>query len=136
MAELKYCPSCNQSQECTKKGFNKEGNQLYICKVCGKRFIPITKVQTLITSKVENSAKTATPKVEKPIKTKIPKIEKTTEIIVNNNTIKTVPGFISSDQAFDLINSYFKEILKENVTIQENDTKKTITFIIKSGTKG
>jgi transposase-like protein len=136
MAELKYCPSCKQSQECTKKGFDKEGNQLYICKICGKRFIPITKVQTPITPKVKNSTKTATPKVEKTTKTKVPKIEKFTEIVVNNNSIKTVPEFISSDQAFDLINPYFKEILKENVTIQENDTKKTITFIIKSGTKG
>jgi len=131
MAELKYCPVCKQSQECTKKGFDKEGNQLYICKVCGKRFVPITK---------KASEKAAAP-VKKTltkaaVKKAIPKITGTTEIVVNNNTIKTVPGLLTLDQAFDMVSSYFKEIAKEKATIEERNNKKVIKFKVASGNKG
>jgi hypothetical protein len=59
-----------------------------------------------------------------------------TDIIVNNNIIKTVPGFISLDQAFDLTKSYFREIAKEKAEIQENSGKRTITFKVTAGVKG
>ena len=127
MAVLKYCPSCKQSQEVTKKGFNADGEQLYICKVCNKKFVPIT--GTGKKAKVEKTPTKTTAKIA-------PKAKGTTEIIVNNNTIKTVTGLLSIDQAFDMVSSYFKEIAKEKATIAEHGDKKVITFKVTAGGKG
>ena len=133
MADLKYCPNCKMSREVTKKGFNKDGEQLYICKTCGKKF-------TLITGTKANKVTTRTPATKPLTKTSVkkalPKVSGTTEIIVNNNIIKTVPGLLSTDQAFDMVSSYFKEIAKEKVEVTERDNKKTIKFKVKSGDKG
>lgn len=118
MADLKYCPKCNTSRECTKKGFNKDGEQLWYCKVCKKTF-----VATKATSSDVKKKKTITSKKE-------------TDIIVNNNVIKTVPSFITLDQAFDLVKTYFREIVKEKAEIQENNSKRTIKFKVVAGTKG
>ncbi len=118
MAELKYCPNCKTSRECTKKGFNKNGDQLWICKTCNKRFIPALAV----------SADTK--------KTKIKSIKGETMIVVNNNTIKTVPGLLTVDQAFDIASPYFREIVKDKVEVKETDSKKIITFKILAGGKG
>lgn len=120
MAELKYCPHCDTSRECTKKGTNAAGKQLYYCKTCKKTFLPTT--ATSDSSKVK--------------KTKVKKSLTETDIIVNNNVIKTVPGFISLDQAFDLAKSYFREIAKEKAEVQENNSKRTIKFKVTAGTKG
>jgi len=99
-----------------KKGTNAAGKQLWYCKTCKKTFLPTT-------------ATPASSKVKKPL-TK-------TDIIVNNNVIKTVPGFISLDQAFDLTKSYFREIAKEKAEVyQENNSKQIIKFKITAGTKG
>jgi hypothetical protein len=65
-----------------------------------------------------------------------PKPKGTTEIIVNNNTIKTVPGLLTLDQAFDMVSSYFKEIAKDKAEISERDDKKIIKFKVIAGTKG
>lgn len=118
MAELKYCPNCDTSRECTKKG-TKNGKQLWYCKTCKKTFLPTT-----ATSATKS-------KVTKAIKSK-----SETDIIVNNNIIKTVPGFISLDQAFDLAKTYFREIVKERADVQENSGKRTITFKVTAGVKG
>ena len=126
MAELKYCPNCNTSRECTKKGFNKDGKQFFICKVCGKKFI-------------DSDAKPATTTAKKPtVKTAVKKaaVQGTTKIVVNNNTIKTVPGLLTTDQAYDMVSSYFKEIAKEKVQITERGDEKTITFKVTAGGKG
>jgi hypothetical protein len=120
MAELKYCPHCDTSRECTKKGTNSSGKQRWYCKTCKKTFLPTT--ATSASSKVK--------------KTKVKKSLTETDIIVNNNIIKTVPGFISLDQAFDLTKSYFREIAKEKAEIQENSGKRTITFKVTAGVKG
>jgi len=131
MANLLYCPNCKFSRECTKKGFNAAGEQLYYCKTCKTKF-------TLITGPKAN--KTTAPKVnEKKAPTKkvaTPKVKGTTEIIVNNNTIKTVPGLLTLDQAFDMASSYFKEIAKEKATEKSVGDKKVITFKVTSGGKG
>ncbi len=121
MAALMYCPNCEETREVTKKGFNKDGEQLWICKTCGKKFISIT-----------------TPQKKKPIvKVTQKKAEKkTTEIIVNNNTIKTVPGLLTLDQAFDMVSSYFKEIAKDKAEIDESNNKRTIKFKVIAGSKG
>lgn len=124
MAELKYCPACEQTQECTKKGFNKDGEQLWICKVCGKKFVSTTAPQKKKKVVVKAATKVA------------PKPKGTTEIIVNNNTIKTVPGLLTLDQAFDMVSSYFKEIAKDKAEISERDDKKIIKFKVIAGTKG
>lgn len=124
MAELKYCPACEQTQECTKKGFNKDGEQLWICKVCGKKFVSATAPQKKKKVVVKAATKVA------------PKPKGTTEIIVNNNTIKTVPGLLTLDQAFDMVSSYFKEIAKDKAEISERDDKKIIKFKVIAGTKG
>jgi len=124
MAELKYCPACEQTQECTKKGFNKDGEQLWICKVCGKKFVSTTSPQKKKKVVVKAATKVA------------PKPKGTTEIIVNNNTIKTVPGLLTLDQAFDMVSSYFKEIAKDKAEISERDDKKIIKFKVVAGTKG
>lgn len=121
MAELKYCPHCDTSRECTKKGFNKSGKQMWYCKVCKKTFLP-TIATAASSSKVKKTV------VKKPLTE--------TDIVVNNNVVKTVPGFISLDQAFDLAKTYFREIVKEKAEVQENNSKKIIKFKITAGTKG
>jgi len=130
MAELKYCPNCNQSKECTKKGKNAAGQQLWYCKECKKTF-------TLITETSPSKVKKVTSKVKKVAAPKkvTPKVKGTTEIIVNNNIIKTVPGFLTLDQAFDMVGAYFKEIAKEKATIKDDGDKKIITFKVATGTK-
>ena len=126
MSELKYCPNCECSSEVTKKGFNKDGEQLWICKTCGKKFVSITVPK-----------KSATKKVTAPkAKVVVPKTKKITEIIVNNNTIKTVPNELTIDQAFNMVSSYFKEIAKEKATITTIGNKTVITFKITTGSKG
>lgn len=124
MAELKYCPKCNTSRECTKKGTNSKGEQLYFCKTCGKVF-PASQATS---SDVRAAKKKITTKVSKP--------QGTTEIVVNNNIIKTVSGLLSVDQAFDMASTYFKEIVKEKVEISEKFNKKIIKFKITAGGKG
>jgi hypothetical protein len=134
MAVLKYCPTCEQSQEVTKKGFNKDNEQLWICKVCGKKFVSVTGIgKKKSVAKVAPTKKTLTKSAVKKV---LPKTTGTTEIIVNNNVIKTVPGLLTLDTAFDMVSSYFKEIAKEKATISETPGKKVITFKIKSGDKG
>lgn len=124
MATIMYCPNCKTSAEVTKKGFNKAGEQLYICKICKKKF---TEAEgTLPVSGKKVSAKTTTPKT--------PKIK--TSLVVNNNVIKTVEKDLTVDQAFDMLSSYFKEIAKEKVKITESNGVKTIAFAVTSGTKG
>jgi len=118
MAVLKFCPICKETKEVTKKGFNKENQQFWFCKTCKKKFI----------ESITNPAKVTKPKQ--------PKSSINTEIIVNNNVIKTVEGSISLDEAFNLVTSYFKEIIKEHSTIKETDSKKTISFTVKTGNKG
>ena len=122
MGDLKYCPKCGISRECTKKGFNKAGKQLWICKTCGHKFPLITENQKVARTK-------------KPIAKTAAKVKKVTEIIVNHNIIKTVSGSLTIDQAFDMVSSYFKEIAKEKVEIGEANGKKTIKFMIVSGSK-
>ena len=128
MADLKYCPSCESQQESTKKGFNKDNEQLYLCKNCGKKFVAITAPTKKVAVKKAAPAKTA------PVKKAAPK--GVTEIVVNSNTIKTVPGLLTLDQAFDMVSSYFKEIAKEKATITERNDKKIITFKVTAGGKG
>lgn len=125
MAELKYCPHCEESQEATKKGFNKDNEQLWICKVCNKRFVEVTNPR----KKKPSVAKTTKSVV-------VPKKRGTTEISVNNNVIKTVPGLLTLDEAFEMVSSYFKEIAKDKAEITERDDKKTIKFKIQAGSKG
>jgi hypothetical protein len=126
MAELKYCPTCKTSRECTKKGFNKDGEQLWICKVCSKKFIPEMGVPKTVVKKAPVK------KTQQPVK---PVVKGTTKIVVNNNTVKTVPGFLSTDEAFDMVSSYFKEIAKEKVVVSEKDDEKTIMFKVTAGGK-
>jgi len=121
MAELKFCPNCKTSREVTKKGFNKNGEQLYFCKTCGKKFVP--------TKATSADAKVASAKVKAPKETKV------TEIVVNSNTVKTVPGTLTVDAAFELVSSYFREIVKEKVDISDRDNKRTIKFKVTTGTK-
>ncbi len=122
MAELMYCPNCEETREVTKKGFNKDNEQLWYCKTCGKKFA---------NKKTAPAKKTAAKKSVTEKKSKL-----TTEIVVNNNTIKTVPGFVSLDQAFEMVSSYFKEIAKEKAEIHESGDKKTIKFKVTAGGKG
>lgn len=134
MSELKYCPACKTSREATKKGFNKDGEQLWFCKTCGKKF-------TVEPGVPKSAAKKAPAKKAEPVKKAVvkPAPEKkakgSTEIIVNNNTIKTVPGLLTLDQAFDMVSSYFKEIAKEKAEISERNDKKTIKFKVVAGGK-
>ena len=127
MAELKYCPSCESQREVTKKGFNKDKEQLWICKECGKKFTAITAPKKVAAKK---------PVKPTPVKEVTPKTKKTTEIVVNNNTIKTVASSLTVDQAFDMVSSYFKEIAKEKATISTQGDRTVITFKISAGNKG
>ncbi len=131
MSELKYCPNCECQSEVTKKGFNKDNEQLWICKKCGKKFVAITSPKK---SAAKSVAAMKTP--VKKAKVVIPKTKKVTEIIVNNNTIKTVPNELTINQAFDMVSSYFKEIAKEKATLTTTGDKTIITFKITAGTKG
>lgn len=116
MAQLKYCPNCEATREVTKKGFNKAGNQLWICKVCGKKFTEITE-----------------PVKRTKLKTKSDSV---TDIIVNNNVIKTVTGTLTLDEAFDMVSSYFKEVAKDAATVTHQDNKTIIQFKVTTGGKG
>lgn len=131
MSELKYCPACECQREVTKKGFNKDNEQLWICKYCGKKF-------TVVTAPKKTTVSKSTTKRVTAMKTKVvvPKTKKTTEIIVNNNTIKTVANSLTINQAFDMVSSYFKEIAKEKATITTTGDKTVITFKISAGSKG
>ncbi|MCK9293164.1 hypothetical protein M0P25_03755 [archaeon] len=121
MATLKYCPNCESPQECIKKGFNKSGEQVWLCKKCNKRFVAITNPETKTKKSKASISK---------------KPEKKTIIYVNNTKIKESDSNLSIDQAFDLVASYFREISKDAVNVIENKTEKTITFTIKVGSKG
>lgn len=125
MSELKFCPKCLTSRECTKKGFNKKGEQFWYCKTCHTKFIASQATSDDV-QRVRIMAKTK----------KTGTTNKETNVIVNNNIIKTVSEFITVDQAFDLAKGYFKEIAKEQVEVDETPTKKTIRFKITAGTKG
>jgi len=128
MAELKYCSACEETRECTKKGFNKDGEQMWYCKTCGKKFVD---------KKTVPAKKAAVTSASKKTVTKVsPAAKGSTEIVVNNNIIKTVPGFLTLDQAFDMVSSYFKEIVKEKAEISERNNKKIIQFKITAGGKG
>lgn len=120
MAELRFCPKCNTSRECTKKGLSKSGEQYWFCKTCGKKFI----------------ASTATSEDARKTKTKESLTKKSTEIIVNNNSIKNVSGTLDLDQAFVLISSYFKEIVKDKAEIIDQGDKRIIKFKVVAGQKG
>ena len=136
MAELKYCPACECQSEVTKKGFNKDNEQLWICKKCGKKFVAITAPKKSAAKRVA-AMKTPVKKAAAPkAKVVTPKTKKVTEIIVNNNTIKTVPNELTINQAFDMVSSYFKEIAKEKATITTVGDKTVITFKITAGSKG
>lgn len=124
MAQLMYCPNCEESREVTKKGFNKDNQQLWICKTCGKKFVSSTSPQK---KKVISN---------KTVSKVIPKLKGTTEIIVNNNSIKTVPGLLTLDQAFNMVSSYFKEIAKDKAEVREDGNNKIIKFKVSAGTKG
>jgi len=127
MAELKYCPKYKTSRECTKKGTNAAGEQLWFCKFCGKKFLPESGVSKTIEKTVAKKA--TTKKTETTVK-------KSTEIIVNNNIIKTVPNLLTLDQAFEMVSSYFKEIAKEKAEVIDNNNKRTIKFKVIAGGKG
>ena len=128
MAELKYCPNCNTSKECTKKGTNKAGKQLWYCKTCKKTFLPVETTTP--------ATKPAAKKATKPTAKKATKPTGTTEIWVNNNSIKTCEGILTIDQAFELTKNYFKEVVKEKPSITDNGTNRKIMFKINAGTKG
>ena len=133
MAELKYCSACEETRECTKKGFNKDGEQMWYCKTCGKKFVD---KKTVPAKKATVKKATVTSASKKTVAKVSPAVKGTTEIVVNNNTIKTVPGLLTLDQAFDMVSSYFKEIAKEKAEISERNDKKTIKFKVTAGGKG
>ncbi len=127
MATIMYCPNCKTSAEVTKKGFNKAGEQLFICKICKKKF-------TEAEGSLPVSGKKAPAKAAAPKAPPAPKVK--TSLVVNNNVIKTVEKELTVDQAFDMLSSYFKEIVKEKVKITESNGVKTIAFAVTAGTKG
>ena len=110
---------------------------MWVCKTCNKKFVPELGVPKSAAKKAEPVKKA----VGKPtiVAKKKPvaetKAKGSTEIIVNNNTIKTVPGLLTLDQAFDMVSSYFKEIAKEKAEITERNDKKTIKFKVTAGGK-
>jgi len=126
MAMLMYCSNCKSSKECTKKGTNAAGEQLYFCKTCKKTFKAITDPNT----KAKKTSGT-----KSTIKTSTKEVKGTTKIAINNNTIKTVSGHLTIDEAFDMVSSYFKEIVKEKVEISEYNNEKIIKFKIVAGSK-
>lgn len=76
------------------------------------------------------------PAAKKTVRKVTPKVKGETEIYVNNNVIKVVPGKLSLDDAFKIVSTYFKEIAKDKTEISEVGDKKTIKFKITVGGKG
>lgn len=115
MAKIMYCPNCKTARECTKKGFNKNGEQLYYCKECKKKF----------------------PEVEGQLPVKAKAAKAKTEIYVNNNLIKTIDKKITTDEAFTILTAHFADIVKDSVVVETKDNVVMIKFEINSiGTKG
>lgn len=126
MAEIILCPKCNQKNECQKKGKNAAGEQVYLCKGCGKRFILAASKKSV---KKTTTAKTTS---TKSINTSVKTIVK-----VNSNVIKEVSGkSLNVEQAFKLVAPYFQEVLKDKVTINTIGDVTTIEFKIQTGSKG
>jgi ribosomal protein L37AE/L43A len=131
MATLMYCPACKTSREATKKGKNAAGEQLWVCKTCNKRFaegagtLPVPKKEVKKTS------------VKNDVKKTSANSKNYTKIYVNNNMIKEVNKTLTSDEAFELVSSYFREISKDSISISDSpDGVRIIKFVITVGTKG
>lgn len=140
---MKTCLKCNTICKVTKKGFDSKKNQRWLCHGCKKSFVEIKEdIKELVIDLEEvlgDIIEEETDHKKELIKEQIKKPEKTcrTSIFVNNNEIKVIEKEISSDQAFDLISEYFKEVTKTEVTSEKDkDGNKVIKFKIKAGTKG
>jgi len=132
MAVKNKCPNCNKQTEQQKKGKSTSGAQRWKCNECGKQY-------------TEGATKKPTPKKAAPKKkaparkpaTKKVASNKQTTIKVNNNTIKTVKGDLSPDEAFELASDYFREITKTSVkTTHDNDGNVVHAFQVSTGRKG
>jgi len=130
---MKECGKCGVVCKITKKGYNKKGQQRWLCSSCKKSFV-------LQDSPIIKKPVVKKPVVKKPVvKKPVVKPEKiiTTKILVNSNEVKSVHKDITEDEAFEMISSYFKEITKTVCQINYNKIgDKTIQFLIKVGKKG
>ncbi len=113
MANLMYCPKCKETREVTKKGLDKNGNQLWFCKTCKKRFVGNTADG--------NTTETRSPKCV---------------IYVNQNLIKSFNDILTIDEAFSIASQYFRELIRENAEVIVEGQKTIIKFTVSTGTKG
>jgi transposase-like protein len=131
MAQKMNCPKCKaKNVSVIKKGFNAKGQQRWKCTKCGKSFI-IDDSPIVRKSKTAKKVKVTTPKSKKTKKSNFETIIK-----VNNNVVKSVNRNLKSDEAFDLVSDYFREITKTDVRVTSSKNSKTIVFTVKTGTKG
>lgn len=128
---IKFCPKCETKSEVTKKGYNTKGQQRWLCKNCGKTFV---EEGSPIVRKTKNQKKKSPVKVTSAKSTKSTKIK--TLIKVNAVDVKSVNGDISVDEAFEMVSDYFREVTKTEVKETKKDGLKTITFKVRTGTKG
>jgi predicted RNA-binding Zn-ribbon protein involved in translation (DUF1610 family) len=130
-AAIYFCPKCSTEGPCQKKGLT-NGKQKLLCKNCGKTFI----LEDSAVSTATNQTTEPKPKVEsKPKTPKVPEI-KETKIKINSNIIKTVKGDMTSDAAFEIAVSNFKELKDNNPTVTIDGDSKTISFKITTTRKG
>lgn len=140
MATKVFDPTVGKVVEATKKGRNSKGQQIWINKETGKRFIEQENSSTQKKSESKKKENVTTEKKESEKKnttTTSKKSQETTNIFVNNQLIKTIAGKkLDADGAFDLIKNHFREIASKNCQINSDGDTINIYFKIQTGTKG
>jgi predicted nucleic acid-binding Zn-ribbon protein len=144
-AAIYFCTKCNGSHPCQKKGLV-NGKQKLLCKNCGKTFFLEDSAVSTATNTVTETKVAVKPKAEpKPKAERKPKPEpetpkvaeiKETKIKINSNIIKTVKGDMTSNAAFDIAVSNFKELKDNNPMVTIDGDSKTIAFKITTTRKG
>ena len=146
MATEVWCPTCKSEQPCQKKGKNARGIQRWLCKTCGKRFLeeetnrsntqkaPVKTTTSVKTTKASGKSAKKPAAKKKAI---TPNKNIKTVIKVNNANAKTVNGeHLSIDEAGKLVAAYYREVTKGSATESIKNGVKTITFKVRTGTKG
>jgi len=107
MAHEVFCPNCEKTTQCQKKGKTKSGKQKWLCKECNRTFTQATESNNN-TQKTQDSNNNTVK----------------TEIYLNNNIVSTVEAPLTPEQAEDVLKLYVsanitgKNIVNENGTIK------------------
>lgn len=139
-----FHPDLGKVVNAQKKGTSKDkSKQYWLDKETGKRFTTPFGAEknvdqekgTVIGGTKKTQKATSVTSKEKTIKAKSePKI--ITKVKVNSTEIVTVDRDLSIEDAFEMCKTYFREIAQKDCVITSENNEKTITFKIRTGSKG